>query len=450
MSKKITILFFLFLLMIPLLCFGQTTKKIPKVKFDYVEADVKNVIRSLSEISGKNVIISEAVKGKITMKLEEEVYWDEALDIIVSTNGLKKIESDNTIRIMTTKEFDEDRKSRDTERDAVRKERLERQKMGEEFVTETVYLNYTKPEDMEKLLKSSGGGTGGSAGGTAQRGFLSEYGTITQVSWTNALLIRDTKENINNVVKIIKEHDKKPGQIQIDCKIVQASTNFSKELGISWGANYGPNKSAMLGNKDVQLSNSINLPAAVGLGSGGSLTALIGSVSDSFYLSAQLSALEAEGKGRILSNPKVVASDNKKAIIQQGKSIPYETVSSSGTQVTWTDATLSLEVTPTVTNDGYVKLEILAKKNAVDFTYSRPTIDKKEAQTIMYVKDGETAVIGGIYERNESNSENGVPGLKNIPLLGWLFKKEAKADDKTELLIFITPRILNNYYNNEG
>ncbi len=450
MSKKITILFFLFLLVIPLLCLGQTTKKVPKVKFDYVEADVKNVIRSLSEISGKNVIISEAVKGKITMKLEEEVYWDEALDIIVSTSGLKKIESDNTIRIMTVKEYDEDRKSKEAERDAVRKERLERLKLGDEFVTETIYLNYAKPEDMEKLLTSRGGGTAGAGGGTTQRGFLSEYGTITQVSWTNALLIRDTKENIDKIGKIVREHDKKPGQIQIDCKIVQASTNFTKELGIAWGANYGPNKSAMMGNKNVQLGTAIDLPAAVGLGSGGSLTALIGSVSDSFYLSAQLSALEAEGKGRILSNPKVVASDNKKAIIQQGKSIPYETVSSSGTQVTWTDATLSLEVTPTVTNDGYVKLEILAKKNAVDFTYSRPTIDKKEAQTIMYVKDGETAVIGGIYERNESDSENGVPGLKNIPLLGWLFKKEGRSDDKTELLIFITPRILNNYYNNEG
>lgn len=450
MRKKIMILSLIFLLVLPLFCFSQAAKKpIAKVSFDYIDADVRNVIRSLSEVSGKNVIISEAVKGKITMKLED-VFWDEALDIVISTSGLRKIEADNIIRIMTLKEFDEDRKSKEAERDAVRKERLDKQKMGEEFITETIYLSYAKPDEMEKLLKSSSGSAAGTAGSITQRGFLSEYGSITQVPWTNALLIRDTKENIENITKIIKEHDKKPGQIQIDCKIVQATTTFSKELGIMWGANYGPNNSPALGNKSVALSNSINLPAAVGVGSGGTLTALIGSVSDSFNLEVQLSALESQGKGRILSNPKVVASDNKKAIIQQGKSIPFDTVSSSGTQVSWTDATLSLEVTPTVTHDRYIKLEILAKKNSVDFTFSRPTIDKKEAQTILYVKDGETAVIGGIYERDDSDSEDGIPGLKNVPLLGWLFKKQLKTDSKTELLIFITPRILNNNYKDEG
>jgi type IV pilus assembly protein PilQ len=475
MSKKIMILSFLFLLILPLLCFSQASKKTtPKVSFDYIDADVRNVIRSLSEVSGKNVVISEAVKGKVTMKLED-VYWDEALDIVTSTGGLKTVETDNIIRVLTQKEFDDERKSKDSERDQVRKERLEKQRTGEEFVTETIYLNYATPTDVEKMLRAGSAGVAGS-GGTGiggGRGFLSEFGTITQVPWNNALIIKDTKENINSIVKIVQEHDRKPQQIQIDCKIVQATSNFSKEIGIQWGASYSGTSSA-LGNRTVEITGartgagteatgtrtggatipySVNLPATIGAGSGGVLGMFIGSATDSFLLDVQLSALEAEGKGRIISNPKVITSDNKKAIIQQGKSIPYATVSQSGTQTQFAEAVLGLEVTPTVTNDGYIKLEILAKKDQADFSNQSggvPTIDKKQATTLLYIRDGETAVIGGIYEREESDSQNGLPGLQNIPLLGWLFKKTAKSDNKTELLIFITPRILKNLYKNEG
>jgi type IV pilus assembly protein PilQ len=482
MSKKIMILSFLFLFVIPLLSFSQNAKKTtPKVSFDYIDADVKNVIRSLSEVSGKNVVISEAVKGKVTMKLED-VYWDEALDIVTSTSGLKKIESDNIIKVMTAKEFDDERKSKDTERDAFRKERLEKQRMGEEFLTETIYLNYANPTDVERMLKSGSTGTAGAGGA---RGFLSEFGSITQVPWNNALIIKDTKENIESITRIVKEHDIKPNQIQIDCKIVQATSSFAKELGVQWGARYN-DRSGLFGNKEFALSGgrtttsyteggsgtyqstaeatgfrpggysipyNVNLPAAVGQGAGGVLGLFIGSAADSFLLDIQLSALEDEGRGRVLSNPKVVTSDNKKAIIQQGKSIPYKTISTSGTQTQFAEAVLGLEVTPTVTKDGYIKLEILAKKDQADFINQSegvPTIDKKQATTLLYVKDGETAVIGGIYERSENDGVAGVPGLQNIPLLGWLFKKTNKSDDKTELLIFITPRILKNMYKDEG
>lgn len=481
MSKKIIILSFLFLLVMTIACFGQTVKRTPKVTFDYIEADVKNVIRSLSEVSGKNIVISEAVKGKVTMKLED-VYWDEALDIVVSTAGLRKTETDNIIKIMTAKEFDEERKTKESERDAFRKERLEKQKMGEEFVTETIYLSYVAPADVEKMLKSAGTGAGGAA---SVKGFLSEFGSITLVPWNNAIIVRDTKENVENIIKLVKEHDTKPNQIQIDCKIVQASSTFAKEIGIQWGASYN-DRSGLFGNKEFKLTGgrditsfteggsgtykgtvgeegfrpggssfpyNVNLPAAVGQGSGGIIGLFIGSANDSNLLDIQLSALEDEGRGRILSNPKVVTTDNKKAIIQQGKSIPYKTVSTSGTQTQFAEAALGLEVTPTVTKDGFIKLEIMAKKDSADFINTSegvPTIDKKQATTLLYVRDGETAVIGGIYERTESDGENGIPGLKNIPLLGWLFKKTSKTDDKTELLIFITPRIIKNLYKDEG
>lgn len=482
MTRKRVVLFFLLLLIIPLLCFGQTGKKASsKVSFDFMDADVRNVVRILAEVSSKNIIISDAVKGKITMKLDN-VYWDEALDLVIETGGLRKIEADTVIRVVTAKEFEDEMKRRLTERESFRKDRLERQKMGEEFITETVYLSYVSPADMEKMLK---GGEGVQAAGQPKKGFLSEYGQITQVQWNNALIIKDTKENVANMIRIVKEHDRKPNQIQIDCKIVQANTNFSRQLGIQWGIASNQTSKA-LGNKEILISGgryatsvaetgttvestvdllgfrsgsgsalpyNVNLPADVGRAAGGILGFYIGSANDAFQLDVQISALEDEGKGRILSNPKVITSDNKKAVIQQGKSIPYKTYSQSGTQTQFAEAVLGLEVTPSVTKDGFIRLEILAKKDQADFVNTSegvPTIDKKQASTLLYVKDGETAVIGGIYEREEGSSENGIPGLKNIPLLGWLFKKQTKLDERTELLIFITPRVIKNLYNNEG
>ena len=480
MTRKRVVLFFLLLLIIPLLCFGQTGKKASKVSFDFMDADVRNVVRILAEVASKNIIISDAVKGKITMKLDN-VYWDEALDLVIETAGLRKIEADTVIRVVTSKEYEDETKRRLTERESFRRDRLERQKMGEEFITETVYLSYVSPADLERMLK--GGDSQAAAAGAPRKGFLSEYGQITQVQWNNALIIKDTKENVANMIRIVKEHDKKPNQIQIDCKIVQANTNFSRELGIQWGI-ASSQTSGALGNKEILVSGgryatsvsdtgttvkstvdllgfrpgsgsaipyNLNLPAAVlGGGSGGTLGFYIGSATDSFQLDVQLSALEDEGKGRILSNPKVITSDNKKATIQQGKSIPYKTYSQSGTQTQFAEAVLGLEVTPSVTKDGFIRLEILAKKDQADFINTSegvPTIDKKQASTLLYVKDGETAVIGGIYERQEGSSENGIPGLKNIPLLGWLFKKQTTMDERTELLIFITPRVVKNLYN---
>ena len=481
MNRKTTTLFFLVLLILPLLCFSQSTKKtVPKVSFDFIDADVRNVIRILAEVSGKNIIISEAVKGKVTMKLED-VYWDEALEMVTTASGLKKIDTDKIIRIVTQKEFDDDTKKKGEERETFRKERLEKQRMGEEFVTETVYLNYANPADMEKVLK---GGDSAGAAGSQKKGFLSEFGTITQVPWNNALIVKDTRDNIDAIMKIVKEHDIKPQQIQIDCKIVQATSTFAKELGIQWGTSYAgrigntgwgttggqhvtsfsqtttgttvtwvPNVGEVGIKNGSLIPYNINLPSTLAQGSGGVLGLYIGDATDAFQLDMQISALEQDGKGRILSNPKVITSNNKKAIIQQGKSIPYQTVSTSGTQTQFAEAVLGLEVTPSVTNDGFIKLEILAKKDQADFinqSQGVPTIDKKQATTLMYVRDGETAVIGGIYERQENDSENGLPGLRNIPLLGWLFKKNATSDSKTELLIFITPRIIKDLYKNEG
>ncbi|HOE16307.1 MAG TPA: type IV pilus secretin PilQ, partial [Syntrophorhabdaceae bacterium] len=469
MSKKIIIPILIILCIVPLLCFAQASKKpAPRVSFDFIGADVRNVLRALTEVSGKNIVISDDVKDiKVTMKLDN-IPWDDAFDIVIKNYKLAKMEEESLIRVTTYKTFLDVKKQESEEKAAAQRARLEKLKQGEEMSTETIFLSYANPADMVKVLQ--GDSTGGAAAAGARKGFLSEYGTITQVPWNNALIVKDTKENVAAIMKVIKQHDTKPEQIQIDCRIVQATSDFSKEIGIQWGQRY--TGSSIFGSKSVEITGAkdagassaaasytattglvalrgtaqypynVNLPAAVGRGSGGTLGIFIGSVADSFMLDVQLSALESDGKGKILSSPKVITSDNKKATITQGKSIPYQTVSQSGTQTQFAEATLGLEVTPTVTKDGYIKLDVIAKKDSADFINTSagvPTIDKKQAQTMLYVKDGETAVIGGIYEREENEGESGVPLLKNIPLFGWLFKKETTKDKKTELLIFITP-----------
>lgn len=484
--KKIFLMICLMVLICPIICFGEpVTKKPVKMSFDFVDADVRNVLRGLAEVMGKNIIIGDDVKElkdkTITMKLDN-VSMEEALEVIVKSKDLAKYEEGKVIRIITLKKSLEEKKREAEERAAIQRERLERLKQGEEFVTETIFLNYTTAADAVKVIR--GELTGTATGATTviqQKGLLSEYGTVTPVAWSNAIIVKDTKENVELIKRMIKEHDFPPPQVQIEARIVQANSDFSKELGIQWGATYNWISGA-LGNKQVEIGASknygassgatsytsptgitgvrtdgtnkadfpynVNLPAAVGTGSGGTFGIFIGSVLDSFKLDIQLSALESTGKGRIISNPKIITSDNKPAIIKQGQQIPYQTVSQQGTQTELKDAVLSLEVTPQVTKDNNIKLKIKATKDRpLAAVAAGIPIDKKEASTELIVKDGETAVLGGIYEIDEGEGESAVPFFSKIPLLGWLFKKETKKDNKTELLIFVTPKIIKNFYN---
>jgi type IV pilus assembly protein PilQ len=480
MRKKIIVLAII-ITMIPLLSFGQSARKpVSKISFDFMDADVRNVLRVLTEVSGKNIVISDDVKGKVTIKLEN-VSWDDALDLIVKTNDLAMLEEGNIVRIVTAKRLADLRERERKERLDFLKEKQEKERLGEEFVTETIFLNYTTAGEVEKVIRAQSSAQLQASAGKdqvpANRGLLSEYGTITTVAWSNALIIRDSKENVAQIKKMIRDHDFAPAQVQIEARIVQASSNFSKELGIQWGARYNGQisgeKVQLAGARDagttststsylsntgttlmrdnvVQSAYNVNLPATVGLGHGGTLGVFIGSVADSLQLDVQLSALEEDGKGKIISNPKVVTADNKPAVIKQGQRVPYQTVSQSGTQTEFIDAALSLEVTPQVTKDNNIKLRIKATKNRPLFTTNPPTLDIKEATTEVIIRDGETAVIGGIYEKEDDSAEYGIPALRRIPLLGWLFKKETKTDTKSELLIFITPTIIKNLYKEEG
>jgi type IV pilus assembly protein PilQ len=453
--RRAVMIFLLTLMLLPTVAVGQSTRQLsPKVSFDFIDADVRNVLRVFAEISKKNMVIGDDVKGKVTIKLED-VSYDEALEVVLKNNELSKLEEDSVVRIITTKRLSAERDRQAKERLDFLKEKEAKQKLEEEFVTETIFVNYADPEEVEKMIRgeTSSGATGslatGGAVGTAPvvvqrgKGLLSSNGVVTLVKWNSALIIRDTKENVESIQKLIKEHDVPPQQVQIEARIVQANTTFSKDLGVQWAANYNTSVGGRQSGVSANLTPGAPNPAA------GTLAFFIGSATDSFNLDVTLAALESQGKGKVISNPKVITADNRPAKITQGQQIPYlNTTSTAGATVEFKDAVLELEVTPHVAKDGNVRLTIKAKKDQVDLATfpTNPPIDKREATTELLVRDGETAVIGGIYEITQADNNSGVPFLRNIPLLGWLFKRTTKSDNKTELLIFVTPTIIKNFY----
>jgi type IV pilus assembly protein PilQ len=254
---------------------------------------------------------------------------------------------------------------------------------------------------------------------------------------------RTRKQNVANIENSSRNTIFRRNQGADRGRIVQANTSFSRELGIQWNASY----STRINERSVSPSADISLP--ISSSTGGSLGILVGGVADTLQLDMTLQALEGQGRGKIISNPKVITSENRQARITQGTQIPYQTSSQSlGTNIEFKDAVLELEVTPYVVRDGNIRLTIRAKKDAVNFDsrFPVPGIDKREAVTELLVKDGETTVLGGIYETNETDNDSGVPGLSRIPLLGWLFRGSNRTDTKQELLIFITPTILKDLY----
>jgi type IV pilus assembly protein PilQ len=458
--KNAIIILFLVILLMPAVGFSQVSKQPPaKMSFDFIDADVKNVLRVFAEVAKRNMIIAEDVKGKVTIKLEN-VSYDEALDVVLRNNDLAKIEEENIVRIVTAKKLADDRERSTRERLEFLKEKEAKQKLEEEFVTETLYINYADVTEVEKMIRGetstvsaeAASAIPGAAPAAAvvqrPRGLLSPNGVITLVKWNSALIVRDTKENVDRIVKLIREHDVPPQQVQIEARIVQASTSFSKDLGVQWTASYNNT----IGGRTATTTATVSPGTASG--AAGTLGILVGTAADSLQLNLELSALEKEGRGKIISNPKVITSDNRPAKITQGQQIPYLNNSSStqGATVEFKDAVLELEVTPHVARDGSIRMTLKAKKDSADYSRAtngnttNPPIDKKEAITELIVRDGETAVIGGIYEITQDDSDSGVPFLQRIPLLGWLFKRTLKTDSKTELLVFVTPTILKNLY----
>jgi len=400
-----------------------------KVSLDFQDADVVNVLRLLAEVSKLNMIIGDNVKGKITIKMLD-IPWDQALNIILKMKGLGKIYENNVVRIDTLANIALQQEEEARAKDAMVK--------AEDLSTKIIPVNYARARELAESIRKT----------------LSSRGDITIDDRTNTLIIKDVADKQEEIMNLLKTLDRPTPQVLIEARIVQADTNFARDLGVQWGGNYASNPgdynmgvvSGPTGTVSAPTTGfAVNLPASGIAGTKGSVGFTIGkTIGDAFNLDLRLSAGETKGLTKILSAPKIATLDNREAIIQQGESIPYKTYSQEGTKTEFIDATLTLKVTPKVTPDGHIAMNIKITKNRQGsiVVEGTPSINKKEATTEVLVKDGETTVIGGIYELSDSDNIRMLPWMHHIPVLGWLFKNTSKSNIKSELLIFITPKII--------
>ncbi|AGC47631.1 type IV pilus secretin PilQ [Myxococcus stipitatus DSM 14675] len=414
-----------------------------RVSFEFKDIDIQNLLRVIAEISKKNVVVADDVSGRVTIRLRN-VPWDQALDLILRTKQLGKEEFGNIIRIAPLKTLEEEAR--------LRQERKKSLQQQEDLMVNLIPVNYAVAGDMSARVKD----------------VLSERGTVTVDSRTNVLIVKDVRANTEKARALVRSLDTQTPQVLIESRIVEASTNFTRDLGVQWGGQARlsqatgnstglifPNNVAITGGAVGTAAGlpgvpnfAVNLPSAGGAaGLGGALGFTFGSAGGALQLNLRLSAMEQEGSVKTISAPRVTTLDNNTARISQGLSIPFSQVSAGGVNTTFIEARLSLEVTPHITQDGSVLMAITASNNQPDASSTgangQPAIQRKEANTQVLVKDGDTTVIGGIYVRRGSSRVNSVPFLSKIPVLGLLFKQSVESDDRQELLIFITPRILN-------
>jgi len=414
-----------------------------RIDLDMMDANVSDVLRLLAEISNLNIVASDDVKGTISLRLKN-VPWDQAFDIILKSKGLDSIVEGNVIRVAPAARIRQERESVLASKKA--EEKLENMEI--EFVP----VNYATAEDLIKQVK----------------GVLSDRGDVTTDTRTNTLIIKDIRSGIDKAKNVVTKLDTAIPQVLIEARIVEASSSFARDLGIQWGVDFqtsGGTRTTTMGatstsgqtftapstvptftNATGGQKFAVNLPASGNAGTLGAIGFMLGKAGvNPVVLDLRLSAGESQGQLKTISRPRITTLDNKEATIEQGESIPFETTSAAGTSTMFVDAKLSLKVTPHITPDGSVLMKIEATRNSIGtFTTSdgQPSINKKESKTEVLVKDGETTVIGGIVITDKNNQEKGIPYLKDIPLLGWIFKNKSVSDSQQELLIFITPKII--------
>jgi type IV pilus assembly protein PilQ len=415
-----------------------------RISLDLKDADIQNVLRLLADVSKLNIVAADDVKGKITLKLRN-VPWDQALDIILRAKQLDKTRSGNIIRVAPIEVLQKE--------EEIRLARKEASEKLEPLSVRLIPVSYAVAKEIEHQVKA----------------LLSPRGKVNIDVRTNVLVIEDVADVLQKAERLVRTLDTQTPQVLIEARIVQALSSFNRELGIQWGGQVNaspefgnqtgltfPNTIRIAGGSDDTItptggtlsepSFAVNLPATVGTGAGGSLGFVFGSAGGSALLALRLTAAEANGKTKIISSPKVVTLDNKKAKILSGEKIPITVLTANGPSTRFIEANLELEVTPHVTQDGAVLMSINASQNQLsDRTdiLGTPGIISREANTEMLVRDGDTAVLGGIYRRSAAESANLVPFFGEIPVIGWIFKTTQRTDSRDELLIFISPRIVN-------
>lgn len=402
-----------------------------RISLDFQKADIHNILRIIADVAGLNIITSDKVKGNVTLKLKN-VPWDQALDVLLRNNGLDKTQDGNIIRVATMEEVSKEKetalKARESEVKIV------------PLYTRVFDVNYESVDKLKKNLDS----------------LKSERGSVEINERTNTIIVKDMREKLAEMASLIERLDKKEPQVLIEAKIISATRDKVKGLGIQWGGYYN-NTSSMLFPNTVGVTGGagpapnvsaggggtgVNFPIVPG--AGGALSALgitLGAVNGTALLDAKLMALEQDSEAMIISNPKITTMNNKKAVIKSGQQVPYQTTSNEGTKTEFKDAVLLLEVTPHITPDKHMRLTLKVTKDR-PLPGNPPPIEKREAETEVLVADGETTVLGGLFEDTTNTGQSMVPGLGRIPFLGWLFKNETISNNNQELLIFITPKIV--------
>ncbi len=422
-----------------------------RIDLDFKDADIHNILRLLSEVGGVNVVTADNVGGTVTIRMRD-VPWDQALDVILQAKALGMVRQGNLLRVAPLAQLEQEREA------AIARQKQQQQLAPLE--TRLVPVSYATATDLQPRVRE----------------LLTERGSVSVDTRTNMLIVRDIVGQLDNVEDLVRNLDTQTPQVLIESRIVEASSTYSRDIGIQWGGSAV--MSSATGNPTglrfpsdlgiaggVPLDNAptqglspfngtvanpnyaVNLPAVTGNGAGGALGLTMGSLSGAVNLNVRLSAAEAAGSVRIISSPRVLTLDNNEASISQGTLIPFSQVSAQGVNTAFQEAKLELNVTPHVTSDGAVAMDVKITRNEPDFgrvgANGDPTILEREAITQLLVDDGDTAVIGGIYTRNTGRNVDQVPFFGDIPVLGVFFKRRRFREDRNELLIFLTPRIVN-------
>lgn len=420
-----------------------------KISLDFQDIEVRRVLQLLADFTDINMVAADSVQGNITLRLKE-VPWDQALDIVLKTKNLDKRRNGNVIWIAPVSELI---KAEEEEAKA-----LKQSTRLAPIQTEYMQLSYAKAADIEKLITQnksaqnsgiSSNNSTSSSNDDDKESLLSSRGSISIDTRTNTLIINDTQPFIDKIRNMVDLLDVQVKQVMVEARIVTAETNFSRDLGIRWGLqrnnpslSAGPNGSNVWGG---DYSPKLDLSVDLGTPTAGTFSFGILKISD-YMLDLQLTALQSDGMGEVLSAPKILTGDKQKAYILRGTEIPYQSYSAeSGTTTEFKEANLKLEVTPSITPDGKVQMELTIEKDSIgELTSDGPAINTNELQTNVLVNDGETVVLGGIFDDFKSNQYQKVPFLGDLPVIGNLFKNNSKVSEQAELLIFVTPRIVND------
>lgn len=413
--------------------FGYTGERL---SLNFQDIEVRSVLQLLADFTSLNLVVSDSVTGNLTLRLKN-VPWDQAMDIILKTKGLAQRKSGNVILVAPTDEI--------AAREKLELEALKQVEELETLRTEFIRINYAKAEEMAKLLNIK------------DNAILSPRGSVSLDARTNTLLVKDTNDSLVNVRRLLTELDIPIRQVLIESRIVIANDDFSNELGVRFGVN----ASTTSGNTSVGTSGSINGVSSGGTSGdrlnidlpiqnpAGTFALALAKLPLGTLLEMELQAAQVEGRGEVVSSPRIITANSHAAKIEQGVEIPYITEDDGDVSVTFRKAVLKLEATPQITPDDRVIMDLVVHKDSqgVDVTFgefSAPKINTRNIETQVLVENGQTVVLGGIHETTQSTQTSRVPFFSDLPLIGALFRTTQKTDDRSELLIFVTPKILTN------